>query len=66
MAEGQSHRIKYPTVCCRCVASIASSRFDHIRAGEAGWFFTKAGDAYCPVHIPAWVAEWRARQVASP
>lgn len=38
------------------------SKWDIIRAGEAGWFFQKNGDTYCPKHNPPWVKEWRERK----
>ena len=31
---------------------------------KSGWFFQKDGSAWCPAHIPEWVAEWRARKAA--
>lgn len=38
------------------------SKWDIIKAGEAGWFFQKDETAYCPDHVPDWVPEWRAKQ----
>jgi hypothetical protein len=43
-----------------CQEFFNSSRFDAIRAKEAGWFEQKNGDVWCPAHIPDWVAGWRA------
>lgn len=43
-------------------ASGRLSKWDIIKAGEAGWFFQKDGTTWCPEHTPEWVEEWRARQ----
>lgn len=32
-----------------------------LAASDAGWFFQRDGRAWCPVHVPAWVAGWRRR-----
>jgi hypothetical protein len=46
-----------------CPASYPASKFAAIRAGEAGWFCSKAEEcAYCPDHVPDWVPAWRAAQ----
>jgi hypothetical protein len=46
-----------------CTATYKDTRFDKIRATEAGWFFSKAEEAaYCPAHKPDWVDDWRATQ----
>lgn len=38
------------------------SKWDVIKAGEAGWFFQRDGTAWCPNHVPEWVESWRERQ----
>lgn len=59
-----------PVYCARrgdlgCQASHPGSRFDAIRAGEQGWFHSKAeAVAFCPAHVPEWVPAWRAKQEA--
>jgi hypothetical protein len=45
--------------CNACQASVANNRWAKIRAHEAGWFFAKSGEVYCPAHAPGWVADWR-------
>jgi len=46
-----------------CTASYLSSKFAAIRAGEAGWFSSRAEELdYCPDHVPDWVPAWRAKQ----
>lgn len=63
----ESRRIKYTRRCVAdgCTATFPGSKWDSIRAGDTGWFFTKVGDAYCPEHVPEWVPAWRARQKKS-
>jgi hypothetical protein len=56
-----------PVTCTRtdlgCTASHPDSKFDCIRAVEAGWFHSKVQDeAFCPGHLPEWVPGWRAQQ----
>ncbi len=63
-----SHASDNPVRCARqgdlgCTASFPGSKFDAIAAGVEGWFFSRGtDDAFCPEHIPDWVAGWRARQ----
>jgi hypothetical protein len=45
--------------CAGCEESVPDNRWSKIRASAAGWFFQKDGTAYCPLHVPAWVAGWR-------
>lgn len=45
-------------------ASGRLSRWDTIKAGDAGWFFMKDGTTYCPEHVPDWVEGWRKRKQA--
>jgi hypothetical protein len=40
-----------------CTNAIKDHLWGHIKA--EGWFFKRNGDAWCPDHIPAWVAKWR-------
>ena len=57
-----SYASENPTVCAqpRCTQTVGGSKWDRIRASKAGWFFGLDGNAYCPEHVPNWVAEWRA------
>jgi hypothetical protein len=63
-----SHAADNPVFCARkddlgCPARTPDSRFHRIRAGEAGWFFSReTEEAYCPEHVPGWVPAWRARK----
>jgi hypothetical protein len=43
-----------------CPASHGNHRWGRIKADA--WFHQKDGKAWCPDHIPPWVAEWRAKQ----
>jgi hypothetical protein len=42
--------------------SFASHRWGATRAHGGGWHIQKDGDAYCPDHLPYWVARWRAEK----
>lgn len=41
-----------------CPASVADHYWGKVKA--IGWFFMRDGTAYCPEHLPEWLAEWRA------
>jgi hypothetical protein len=43
-----------------CPAKIADHRWGRTKAN--GWFFSKDGEAWCPDHVPRWVATWRAKE----
>jgi hypothetical protein len=43
-----------------CDATVPDHYWGKVKA--AGWFFQRNGDAWCPEHVPEWVAEWRSRQ----
>lgn len=44
-----------------CAAAVENHRWGRTKA--AGWFFTRDDDqAWCPEHVPDWVAEWRAKR----
>ena len=47
-----------------CDASYHTHKWDAIKEGE-NWFQQKDGTAWCPQHIPDWVAEWRKRKKAN-
>lgn len=61
-----SHASENPVHCAKreelgCQASFPGSKHAQMRARAEGWFFSRREDAaYCPEHVPAWVAEWRA------
>lgn len=66
-----SHAAANPVYCARredlgCQASYPGSKHAAIRAGQEGWFRSrKTGEAFCPEHVPDWVAGWRAKAVRS-
>lgn len=45
-----------------CICSFPDHRWGAIRAFNEGWFVEKNGTAWCPDHVPEWVADWRARR----
>lgn len=65
-----SHAQAHPNKCTAagCTASFPNSKFDAIKANEAGWFCGKEGSDnpgwHCPEHVPAWVTDWRLRKAA--
>lgn len=50
--------------CQHCDAQCKGHKWGKIKAGDGGWFFMNDGRAYCPRHVPEWVATWRARRDA--
>lgn len=45
-----------------CTASIPNHYWGKVKEG-ALWFFSRTDEkAYCPEHIPAWVAKWRKKK----
>jgi hypothetical protein len=42
-----------------------SGRWSKTKAQDEGWFFQQNGAAWCPDHVPAWVAAWRAGKTAA-
>lgn len=48
--------------CYECKTAIENNAWSKIKAQGKGWFFSKAGRAYCPEHNPPWVAEWRKKK----
>jgi hypothetical protein len=60
-----SYAAEHPVYCARredlgCTASHPRSRFDDIKANEAGWFSSyQERQSYCPDHVPDWVPGWR-------
>jgi hypothetical protein len=63
-----SHAAQNLVYCARredlgCQASHPGSKWASIRAGQEGWFTSRANDlAYCPDHVPEWATRWRARR----
>jgi hypothetical protein len=45
-----------------CVAEHPAHHWANKRAETQGWFHQKDGRAWCPAHVPAWVAAWRAKR----
>ncbi|AOZ64930.1 hypothetical protein SEA_OLYMPICHELADO_65 [Streptomyces phage OlympicHelado] len=45
-----------------CPKSFPNHKHGTIGAHQDGWFLQRNGDAWCPDHIPDWVAEWRAKK----
>jgi len=39
-----------------CHAEIQDNYWSKVKSG---WFQTRDGRSWCPVHIPEWVEEWR-------
>ena len=54
----------YGKTCCKygCKETCPDHKFGMIRANTEGWFFTGEGLAYCPEHVPVWVAAWRRKK----
>ncbi len=51
---------EHPVQCAGCSLSFPGSKHGKIRAQREGWFFSRDNIAYCPAHVPEWVAAWRA------
>lgn len=45
-----------------CENSFAPHKWGNMEAQRLGWFLQRNGDAWCPDHIPDWVAEWRKKK----
>lgn len=45
-----------------CTASFRDHRWGATKAHDEGWFLQQNGDAWCPEHVPDWVAQWRKKQ----
>lgn len=45
-----------------CTDSYVPHHWGAKQAERLGWFIQKNGDAWCPKHIPNWVAKWRAQK----
>jgi hypothetical protein len=44
-----------------CTATFEAHRWGKTRAQSSGWFLQRDNvTAWCPEHIPEWVATWRA------
>lgn len=48
-----------------CGRSFKRHRWGNIQAHNEGWFEQKDGTAYCPDHVPDWVAGWRRRPLST-
>jgi len=42
-----------------CSMFVKAHAWGYIKANDAGWFFQRNGDCWCPDHIPEWVPAWR-------
>ena len=45
-----------------CERGFKAHHWGSIKATSEGWFQQKDGTVWCPDHVPAWVAQWRARK----
>jgi len=45
-----------------CLHNVSNHYWGKVAANDAGWFFQRTGEAWCPEHVPEWVEEWRARK----
>jgi len=45
-----------------CEETYRPHMWGSIKAHDRGWFLQKDGTAWCPQHVPEWVAEWRERE----
>jgi hypothetical protein len=45
--------------CQECPAECKDHKWGRIAAHNGGWFFTRSGLGYCPLHVPSWVSLWR-------
>lgn len=43
--------------CENCDDNVPNHYWGKVKAD--GWFFQRDGRAYCPKHVPEWVANWR-------
>ena len=53
-----------PDIPCsepECPATAKGHRWGKIHAQRSGWFFQLDGRAWCPDHLPSWLAAWRRR-----
>lgn len=51
--------------CELCDATTLLHKWAKVRARDAGWFENKEGKWWCPLHVPDWVAKWRADKKAA-
>lgn len=42
-----------------CEESYPDHRWGKTKAHDAGWFFSRNGNSFCPKHAPAWLDYWR-------
>lgn len=48
--------------CQMCPAECKDHKWGRIAAHNEGWFFSRSGEAFCPLHLPNWVPQWRAER----
>lgn len=53
-----------PKKCSKksCTNTYTPHHWGTKQAGREGWFMQRNGVAWCPKHIPDWVAEWRKKK----
>jgi hypothetical protein len=62
-----SHAADNPVRCARegCEAAHPGGKWGTMKADREGWFHSYQEEkAYCPDHVPEWVAGWRAKKAA--
>lgn len=42
-----------------CTMRMRNHKWGKIQGHNAGWYMSKEGEAFCPLHNPVWLAEWR-------
>lgn len=49
-----------PVIGCsqeECTTTVQNHYWARVKAED--WFFQRSGEAWCPAHVPDWVAGWR-------
>jgi len=52
----------HPCAIKGCDKSHKTDQWNTKRAHTEGWFMQRNGDHWCPMHTPAWAADWREKQ----